>query len=228
MRCLSSDEFQVRSDAQSALQQALTARAAYWKQRSKHKAIREGDANTAFLHAQATQRLRRNYIRIARVDGLEIVNHNGKTAALTEFFKSIISTLGTSVDINLASLYEGRAHPSSSLDNPFTMEEAKQVLFSMDRNSAPGPDGFGPAFFRAAWTTIRGCIMAFLDAFHRGDSQLESINRSHMVLLPKKPGAVDVDAFRPICLQNCTIKIWTKLLTSRLQDFFLKDPGSRL
>jgi hypothetical protein len=38
-----------------------------------------------------------------------------------------------------------------------------------------------------------------------------------MVLLPKKPGAVDVDAFRPICLQNCCLKILSKILTTRLQ-----------
>ena len=60
--------------------------------------------------------------------------------------------------------------------------------------------------------------MHFMEAFHRGDAQLERINRSHMVLIPKKPGAVDVDAFRPICLQNCTLKILTKVLTKRLQD----------
>ena len=38
-----------------------------------------------------------------------------------------------------------------------------------------------------------------------------------MVLLPKKPGAVTVDAFRPICLQNCSVKIAAKLLTTRMQ-----------
>lgn len=88
----------------------------------------------------------------------------------------------------------------------------------MNRNSAPGPDGFGPAFFSAAWTTVRVQIMHFMEAFHRGDAQLERINRSHMVLIQKKPGAVDVDAFRPICMQNCTLKILTKVLTKRLQD----------
>jgi len=59
--------------------------------------------------------------------------------------------------------------------------------------------------------------MDFLHAFHRGDARLDCINRSHMVLLPKKLGAVEVDAFRPICLQNCTMKILSKPLTSRLQ-----------
>jgi hypothetical protein len=42
-----------------------------------------------------------------------------------------------------------------------------------------------------------------------------------MILLPKKPGAVAVDAFRPICLQNCSLKILAKVLTGRLQHEIL-------
>lgn len=38
-----------------------------------------------------------------------------------------------------------------------------------------------------------------------------------MVLIPKKPDANTVDAFRPICLQNGCIKILSKILTTRLQ-----------
>lgn len=88
----------------------------------------------------------------------------------------------------------------------------------MNRNSAPGPDGFGPGFYWAAWDTVKGQIMEFMAAFHQQSVQLERLNRLYMVLLPKKPGATSVDAFRPICLQNCSLKILAKVLTSRLQS----------
>jgi len=60
-------------------------------------------------------------------------------------------------------------------------------------------------------------LMNFFNNFFDGNAQLERINRSHMVLIPKKPGAVDVDCFRPISMQNSCLKILTKMLTSRLQ-----------
>jgi len=87
----------------------------------------------------------------------------------------------------------------------------------MNSLSAPGPDGFGPTFFRVAWPSIKQTILAFAEAFYEGAADLERINRSHMVLLPKKPDAVDVNAFRPICLQNTALKILTKALSTRLQ-----------
>ena len=56
-RCLSVDEVAVRMLCQDTLTQAIRERAAYWK-RCKQRAIKEGDANTRFFHAHATQRMR--------------------------------------------------------------------------------------------------------------------------------------------------------------------------
>ncbi|CAO2153322.1 unnamed protein product [Urochloa humidicola] len=87
----------------------------------------------------------------------------------------------------------------------------------MNANSAPGPDGFGPSFYRASWATVEPAVMDFLAAFQHGEADLERLNRSYMVLVPKKPGATAAADFRPICLQNCSIKIAAKSLTTRLQ-----------
>ena len=61
----------VRSLCQEHLGQALKEKAAYWKQRSKQKALQEGDSNTSFFHAHATQRLR-NAIKVVEVDGVRV------------------------------------------------------------------------------------------------------------------------------------------------------------
>jgi hypothetical protein len=113
-------------------------------------------------------------------------------------------------------LYRQLPKATDDLTVPFTEVEAKQALKSMNRCSAPGPDGFGPSFYSATWQTIGADVMDFLQSFQDDNVQLENVNRSYMVLLPKKPDACTVDAFRPICLQNCRVKILSKILTTRL------------
>ena len=138
--------------------------------------------------------------------------------ALTDYFSTIIGQPGSSVwNFDVGGLFQNQHQPASELTAPFTEQETLEALKSMDRRNAPGPDGFGPSFYRAAWGVIKQDVMMFMSAFHQRQLQLERINRSYMVLIPKKPGAVTVDAFRPICLQNCSIKLLGKVLTRRLQ-----------
>ena len=61
--------------------------------------------------------------------------------------------------------------------------------------------------------------MTFLDALYNVDVDLVRISLSYIMLIPKRPATVTVTvtAFRPICLQNCNIKIASKILISRLQ-----------
>jgi hypothetical protein len=87
----------------------------------------------------------------------------------------------------------------------------------MDRGSAPGPDGFGPSFFCAAWADVAPHVRRLFDQFHAGRADIGSINRAHVVLLPKKDGVIAPSSYRPVSLQNCSIKMICKALTSRLQ-----------
>jgi hypothetical protein len=101
---------------------------------------------------------------------------------------------------------------------PFESTEAKQAVRGMNANNAPGPDGIGPAFYVAAWPRVEEEVMEFLAGFHCGSVDLERINRAHIVLLPKHEGATASNSFRLVSLQNCLVKIITKILTTRLQQ----------
>jgi mannosylglycoprotein endo-beta-mannosidase len=217
-RQLSQDERSLRQQCYTRLASELKQRAACWKQRAKIKAVREGDSNTAFFHAHATTRFRKNSIRSVEVDGVQVTNQQVKVQALTDYFKSIIGTSGRSVwHFDCHSLYQQLPRATDALTDEFTEQEAIAAVKSMNRCSAPGPDGFGPSFYKTTWPTVRTDVMNLLHAFHSETVQLERLNRSYMVLIPKKPNATEVHAFRPICLQNCSIKTITKILTTRLQ-----------
>jgi hypothetical protein len=60
-------------------------------------------------------------------------------------------------------------------------------------------------------------LTRLFEAFHSRAIDLERINRSHIVLLPKKTGTLSPGAFRPVTLQNCNLKAICKALTARLQ-----------
>ena len=71
-RVLSGHERELREEARRRLADSVCHTAAHWKQRGKFKAIKEGDENSKFFHARASQRFRHNRIRELAVDGEEI------------------------------------------------------------------------------------------------------------------------------------------------------------
>lgn len=88
----------------------------------------------------------------------------------------------------------------------------------MNINSSPGPNGFGPTFYRLFWPLVKHDVQDMFSAFHDGSLPLDGLNRAHLVLLPKKEGTGSADAFRPISLQGCLVKAISKVLTTRLQS----------
>jgi hypothetical protein len=220
LHLLSAGENFLRLACSDRLLMAVRERAAYWKQRGKFRAIREADANTAFHHAHASVRLHRNQIKTLVIDDVEVTAHDAKAKALTAYFSSILGSGNTPAwyfDVN--SIYSTSPRVDlTHLAAPFTCAEAKLAIQQMNRNSAPGPDGFGPGFYVAAWETVAPKILQFVHAFANGQVDLDWVNRAFIVLVAKKNGAVTPGDYRPICLQNCSLKIIAKMLTTRLQQ----------
>jgi hypothetical protein len=55
-----------------------------------------------------------------------------------------------------------------------------------------------------------------LEEFHKGNLDLYRLNCAMLTLIPKVENAMDMRNFRPISLINCSFKIFSKILTSRL------------
>jgi hypothetical protein len=99
----------------------------------------------------------------------------------------------------------------------FEHSEIHQAYRRMHSTASPGPDGFGPLFYRASWHIVSDDVLALFDSFHSHSIDLERLNQSYLVLLPKKEIACKPQDFRPIALQNSTVKGISKVLTNRLQ-----------
>ncbi|XP_073351793.1 uncharacterized protein [Aegilops tauschii subsp. strangulata] len=150
-RVLSADEAALQRDARLALAASIRRQCAHWRQRGKRRAVCEGDENTRFFHASASQRRRRNSISTLEVEGVQVVDHAGKAVALLAYYSALLGRPRTAVwRFDLAGLY-AQAPRGAKLVAQFDLAEIKTAADKLDRSSAPGPDGLGPAFYQAAW-----------------------------------------------------------------------------
>lgn len=218
----------MRTEATSALQGVHRDKLSYWRKRFSLKIAFHWDENSRFFHASASGRRRKNYIQSLDDANVSHSTQAAKAVVLHNFYSDLPGQLVQNTwDFLLSDLYTSASIHSDGLTAPFTMAEITEAIFAMDVNSSPGPDGFGPSFYSAFWTQTKGTLLRLLDSFHAGVLDLDGLSRAHLVLLPKKDGANTADAFRPISLQNCPMKLITKVLSSRLRPQILSliDPG---
>ncbi|RVW25634.1 putative ribonuclease H protein [Vitis vinifera] len=104
------------------------------------------------------------------------------------------------------------------LESPFTEEEICKAIFQMDRDKAPGPDGFTIAVFQDCWEVIKEDLVKVFTEFHRSGIINQSTNASFIVLLPKKSMSRRISDFRPISLITSLYKIIAKVLAGRIRE----------
>lgn len=68
---------------------------------------------------------------------------------MINFFKNLLSPENIDDSNNILSLIPSRVSLKDNrmLMSPFSIEEVKGAIFSMNLDKAPGPDGFTPLFF---------------------------------------------------------------------------------
>ena len=137
---------------------------------------------------------------------------------------SFIRTFFGSPDVSEITLEEDRIQDipqvtqedNELLTSEFTESEVKNIVFQMEHNKAPGPDGFPAEFYQVFWEIIKDDLMALFMDFHKEDLNLFSLNFGIITLIPKVQEATRIQQYRPICVLNVSFKIFTKVATNRL------------
>jgi len=180
-RHLSRPEFSLRSLIPLSLGRLNDQHATFWRQRGNVKQCILGDKNTAYHHQCATIRFQKNKIKSLSSYGLTATSHSAKALILHDFYTQLLGSMSPSpLTFELCSHFSSSALDSSqaaSLISPFDASEVRLALLGMNSNASPGPDGFGPAFFKKFWDLSKQNLLSFLSDFHSCHADLGRVNK---------------------------------------------------
>ena len=106
---------------------------------------------------------------------------------------------------------------SLSLLSPFTSDELLSTIKALPLRKAPGPDGIPYEWYQTFAEPLIPILLPLFNAVLSGRSPPPSWSQTLVCLLPK-PGRVhsDLANWQPITLANCDVKIFSRMLASRL------------
>nr|XP_045087277.1 uncharacterized protein LOC123494868 [Aegilops tauschii subsp. strangulata] len=187
------------------------------RQRSRMLQLAEGEANTAFFQRHARHRQRKNVITSLQREGFLHSGQEDISEMVDDFYDELFgsaSPRSASLNLDLLNL---PSHDLSHLEGTFSEEEVEKIIKDMPFDKAQGPDGFTGRFYVTCWQIIKVDFMRALNQFYDGDMRgLAVINKALVSLLPKNAGASDVKDSRPVSIISGPIKIFDKILASRL------------
>ena len=104
-----------------------------------------------------------------------------------------------------------------ALMHPITEQEIKDIIIAFKNNRAPGPDGLSIEFYKTMFPYIKNELTQLFNGYLKNGRILAETKSSFIKLIPKRTPYNLVENFRPISLLNCDYKIFTKILSKRLQ-----------
>ncbi|XP_027181955.1 uncharacterized protein LOC113780346 [Coffea eugenioides] len=167
----------------------------FWHQKARAEWLTDGDKNTRFFHACVSERMKKSMIhRIKLQCGEWLEREDDIAKKAVSFFQLLFSdqsglSSAPVPDVIPKLLSE---QENLELEHHPSLEEVKDVVFSLDLDSTAGPDGFSGRFFTLAWEIV-------------GEDVFEA----------------DFSQYRPISLCTFVNKIISKLLARRLARVLL-------
>lgn len=210
----------MHQEAKQKLHLILDQKEIYWLQRSKKLWLQSGDKNTKYFHASYNIRRRTNQIqKLQNKNGEWLSWESGLEDHVTGYYTELFSTAysSTAEVINCVSQKISYAQ-NLELQTEITEEEVRPALFQMHPDKAPGPNGMTPAFHQKHWSVVGKDVIKLVRNFFHNRVLPQGLNKTHMVLIPKKKNPVKIGDLRPIALCNVLMKIITKVIANRMKD----------
>jgi len=208
-----------QKQAQMKLDEALNMQEVFWKEKARVKWHSEGDRNTGYFHRLAKIKNTNKLITSIKVGDTTLQEPNEIAEHITNYFKNLFSSnsflqVNSLVEDDIPKLISEETN--NMLTILLSMEEVRNVVFSLNKEGAPGPDGFVAYFFQTYWSIIQSDVFNAVIQFYTNGWIMPNYNSNTIILIPKVDNAETVEQFRPIALANFKFKIVTKILADRL------------
>ncbi|KAA3455702.1 reverse transcriptase [Gossypium australe] len=193
----------------------------YWEQRARVNWLRHGDRNTTYFHNCATAQRRANSISKLILDnGQEINKESIIQVEAKNYFENLFTSKGVADPRVILEGIEGNisVETNKCLQAPFREDEVRMALKGMGPTKAPGPDGFPVTFFQKYWHIVGKEVLGFCLGVLNEGREVDAVNITNIVLIPKVQKPTSLVNFRPISLCNVAYKIIAKTIAKRMQD----------
>ncbi|PNY03176.1 ribonuclease H [Trifolium pratense] len=202
------------------LDEALKRQEWFWHEKSKVNWHVEGDRNTKYFHRIAKRKNTTKAMSSIRVDEKLITDPQQIADHVVNYYQNLFCA-----NTNLMqdeTLIEG-VIPNiidDSVNAMLTMiptpSEIKNAVFDLNKEGAPGPDGFGAFFFHTYWDIIQHDVVNAVIEFFTTGYLMPNFNANTLILIPKNQNADVIEHYRPIAMANFKFKIISKVLADRL------------
>jgi hypothetical protein len=200
------------------LEEALSKQEAFWQEKARLNWHLEGDRNTKFFHRIAKIKHSTKPIHSLHDGETVLTDQNLISEHIISYYKNLFCSNFVLQD----SLLAEEVIPSLVTDEINTLLtvlpshlEIKSAVFALNKDSAPGPDGFGAFFFQHYWEIIKNDVINAILEFFTTSWILPGFNSNIIALLPKFPEASSIDQYRPIAMANFRFKIISKIIADR-------------
>lgn len=207
-------------NAQKAMEGALKIQDWFWQEKAKVNWHTDGDRNTTYFHRVTKIKNATKLISSLRINDQVTTNQQLISDHIVHYYKNLFCA--NSVVLQDLFLAE-EAIPNLVNDNINTMltmipsqVEIKKAVFDLNKDGAPGPDGFGAFFYQTYWDIVSDDVTKAVLEFFTRSWLLPNFNANTLILIPKTSNADTVDQYRPIAMANFKFKIISKIIVDRL------------
>jgi len=213
------DVLDLRSQLDDCLEQE-TSRATL---RARVRWLEEGETCSAYFFSRFRSRSSSSTLSLLRdSDGSPFPSDSARRTHIQQYFTSLCAAppfYPPDCHSFLASITLPALSPalSSSLLVPFTADELLSTIKALPLRRAPGPDGIPYEWYQTFADSLIPILLPLFNSVLSGGPAPPSWSRTLVSLIPK-PGRdlSSIANWRPITLANCDVKIFSRLLASRL------------